>query len=184
EIALRQGARRLVPALPELDHLQHLLGDAAPPAAERAEHGADPRGASHLDGLGHAQALERARDLERAREPPPDDRVGAQAGDCLTIERHASLVRASEAGDDVEERCLAGAVRTDDEQQLPARDLEADAVERSQTAEALGDRIDFKKGGHGDFLAMPDIDARLRSVAPSPHKPCGNSMTQRIMTEL
>ena len=50
------------------------------------------------------------------------------------VERHAST-RADEAGDRVDERCLAGAVGPDQADELALTDLEADLAQRVDTME-------------------------------------------------
>ena len=64
------------------------------------------------------------------------------AGVCeqrLAVELELAVVRRVEAGDDVERRRLAGAVRPDQARDLPRLDVERDAVEGDDAPEAQGD---------------------------------------------
>jgi hypothetical protein len=48
------------------------------------------------------------------------------------------IAPASGAGDDVDQGGLAGAVRSDETDDLARREIEADVVQRDEAAEALG----------------------------------------------
>ena len=72
--------------------------------------------------------------------------VGREPGDVDALEEDAALVRRIDAVDDVEQRGLAGAVGPDDGEQLAAVDLEADAVDGHQAAEALGHVLEDEEG--------------------------------------
>ena len=90
------------------------------------------------------------RDRERRDEPEvlvhhPDPRVERVAGrrelDRLAVEQDLALVRPVEAGEDVRERALAGAVLAEQRVHLADRDLEVDAVVRDDAGEALRDPV-------------------------------------------
>ena len=61
--------------------------------------------------------------------------------------------RAQHAGQAIEERALAGAVRSDDGADLAALDLEIDVVERGQAAEADGQALGAQDSDRGSFPA-------------------------------
>src|SRR5262249_34410456 len=101
-----------------------------------------------------------------------------------------------ETRDHVEERSLAGAVRADDRDDAPFRDVDPYAVDRGDAAEALGDAL-YRKldGGSADLLrAGHEIHAArshavgapgrypqrmpLRRVRPANFLPCPDSPTE------
>ena len=73
--------------------------------------------------------------------------VGAQAGDVVAVEEDPAGVERLEAGDQVEQRRLAGAVRTDDAEDLALVDVEGDVGVGGQAAVALGDAFDVEQDG-------------------------------------
>src|SRR5258707_2999305 len=102
------------------------LHDALPISVEAAdphvvERGEPGEGPDELEGAGHA-----------ARAEP----VWRQPGHIAALEPDAPAIGAQGAGDQVEERGLAGAVRPHDAEQLAGLDREADVVDREDAAEA------------------------------------------------
>ena len=77
--------------------------------------------------------------LERARHAEPGDRVRRQVRDRLPDERDRSGVGDVEAGNHVDQRRLARAVRSDQSDDLALAHGEIDAVERPHAAELLDD---------------------------------------------
>ena len=63
--------------------------------------------------LAHRQAAEQPRHLERAHQPAPRDLVHREAADALAGELHLAGVGRVDAGDEIDQRGLAGAVGTD-----------------------------------------------------------------------
>ena len=96
-------------------------------AGERADH--------HV--LRHREARERLQDLERAGDAEVAEPIGSQTGHVGSGEAHRPGVRPDEAGDEIEERRLAGAVRPDQADDLPPADLERHVAIRVHAAEAL-----------------------------------------------
>ena len=82
-------------------------------------------------------------------------RSGASAVDALAGEGDAAGIGREGAGDQVEQRGLAGAVRADHREDRALRHLEADAVDRDQAAEALADIVDGKQRAHFGFSVSP-----------------------------
>ena len=74
----------------------------------------------HQQVLERAEAGEDADLLERARHAEPRHAVGRRAGEVVAAEEHAPAVGGEIAGDAVEERGLARAVRADQAHQLAA----------------------------------------------------------------
>ena len=149
-----QPARVGVGAIAEADRLQRALRRRAC----GAHVGRVVEGADH-DVLDRCHAGERPELLERARDPEVADLVGTEGGDVVAVEGDPAGVRPLEAGDQIEERGLAGAVRPDDADQLARRHREGDAPVGHDAAEALGDVRD----GEQAHRALPACPARVRS---------------------
>jgi hypothetical protein len=96
--------------------------------------------------LAHRRALHQADVLEGAADPQRGPLVHRQGGDVLALEQHAARGRLVEAGDHVERRRLAGAVRADDADDLPLAELDADVARRLDAAEADGEAPGLKHG--------------------------------------
>ena len=90
-----------------------------------------------LEVLGHVEVVEELDGLPRPAEAEPGPLVGREAGDVPVGEPDAADGR-GEAGERVDERRLARAVRSDQPHQLAGLDREVHVVERSQAA--VGDR--------------------------------------------
>ena len=138
----------------------------------RMQHGADrPRlGARMLadeDVLQYRHVAEEAQVLERARDPALDDEVRRQTGDVLAEEQDVPAVGRVHAGDQVEERRLAGAVRADQGDDAAGLDAEVHVLDRGDAAEGLEQLLDLEhrrsglelaRGGH----AQIDVDGPAR----------------------
>src|SRR6202022_4104995 len=83
------------------------------------------------------QSRKDAGDLEGASDSTACDHVRWLAGDVSAREDDAPGVRLQTAGDEVEERRLAGAVGPDDGVPVRPSHLQADGLDRLQTAERL-----------------------------------------------
>ena len=81
-------------------------------------------------------------DLEGAGNASPTDRVRGKTCDVLALEADRSGRRAQVAGNQIERRALARAVRADQAQNFTLADFEGDLVDRQETAEALGQPLD------------------------------------------
>src|SRR4051794_40326289 len=77
--------------------------------------------------------------LEGAANAARGDALGREALDRIALEADAAGGDRRAAGDRIEERRLAGAVRADQRADLARGDLERDAVDRLQPAEAHGE---------------------------------------------
>jgi hypothetical protein len=71
--------------------------------------------------------------------------MGGQTVDSRSVEPDVAVRRPLQPRDDLHESALAGPVRTDDGDDVAVVDPERHAVDGRETAEALGDRIDFEK---------------------------------------
>jgi hypothetical protein len=139
----RRAARRRAPArLPgqrgALHHAQHVL-----------EHG-------HL--------LEQPQVLERARDAAQRGAARIDAGERLAAQLDRAGVGREVAGDQVEQRGLAGAVRTDQRGDDAGRQVEVDVVRRDHAAEALVDAREAKDGSGRSQLSPIPPPERGRSV--------------------
>ena len=128
----REAAGESVGAVGELDVVERLQRlTAAAPLRERAH----ARVRADEEVLEDGHVLEEDDVLERARDAEPDDAVRRRASQVLAVEHDASLVRAVEARDEVEERCLARAVRADQPADLPGVELQRHVGEGEDAAE-------------------------------------------------
>ena len=84
-------------------------------------------------------ALEDLQVLEGARQAARRELVGRQAGHVLAVEVDRAAARRVDAGDDVEQRGLAGAVRADDREDLAGVDGEAHAIDGFHAAKGDAD---------------------------------------------
>jgi hypothetical protein len=125
------------------DALEELVGDLsrvvarlgpAAPHLERDEHV-----------LARGEAAERFEALERARDAEPRPPVGPAPGDIGAVEPHATTAGRLQAGDDVEERRLAGAVRPDEPGHASFGDRERRVVDRQQAAELHRYLVDLEQ---------------------------------------
>jgi hypothetical protein len=71
--------------------------------------------------------------------------IRAKAGDIFRAERNRPACRLFFAGDDVEQRGLAGAVRSDQPQNLAFRHAERHVLEGDDAAEDLSDALSLEK---------------------------------------
>ena len=117
-----------------------------------------------------AERRKRPHDLEGAADAAPADAVGRQAVDALAGEGDRSGVGREHAGDHVEQRGLAGAVRPDDRENAALGHLEADPVDRDQAAEPLAHAIDRQQRAHFFRSARP---IRLQTHG---HTPSGSAV--------
>jgi len=92
--------------------------------------------------LQHRQLAEEAQVLEGACDAQSRHLEGGACGDILTLELDCAAARAVNAGDDVKERCLAGAVRADHAMDLTLAHLERHCAQRRQASELLTDLLD------------------------------------------
>src|SRR6187455_186834 len=92
--------------------------------------------------LGCAHAEEDLQVLERAREAARGQQMRRQARDVVVAQRDASTRGRIDAGHDIEQRGLAGAVRPDDGEDLGRLNRKRHARDRGNAAERNGDVAD------------------------------------------
>ncbi len=198
DVAVRQGAGLPAREMCEPDALERAVdffGDAAVArgGAERMQEALlglrrDPQV------LGNAQPRKHALDLQRALDAEPADVVRLETGDVAPGKEDASVVGREQAGDEIEQGGLAGAVRADDGVQPSARERVAQVVDRDEAAEALGETLDAQdRLAHGStctlvLMGIPDSPRGSRSVTAasqsrhSPTSPLGAKITTRMAT--
>src|SRR5690606_22437581 len=103
----------------------------------------------------HREREERAHNLEGTADATLADNVGWEPVDALAGKRDRPCVGRKDAGDHVEQGGLAGAVRADDGEDFAPLHVEADAIDRKQTAEALGRTVDGQERAHDPRSLMP-----------------------------
>src|SRR5215510_2224510 len=86
------------------------------------------------DVVEHAHMVEQGEVLEGASDAERGSRIAGQRGDVAALIEQRAFARPVAAGDAVDDRGLAGAVRPDDGEQLAALHAEADIGERTYTA--------------------------------------------------
>ena len=126
--------------------LQQVAGvvvEFAAPTPAVAEHAAGG------DVLQHRQRRQHANDLKRAGNAAGRDLACRRSRNVLAVEQDRACSRLQRAGDHVQHRGLARAVRTDQSQHLVLRKLERHIVHGNETAEALGHALDAQRRGAG-----------------------------------
>ncbi len=127
-----------------------LLAERAvlPRQADRAKVAVADAEDGEVDAVLDAQAEEHPRLLVRAGEPEPRALAGRRRRDVAAEELDRPGRRGQVAGDDVEERRLARAVRPEDRPPLAVCDVEVDVVHGEEAAEAPADPPQAE-GRHG-----------------------------------
>ena len=82
--------------------------------------------------------------LERARDAEAERRVDRHAGEVRAVEQDPARRSAEEAGDEVDGRALARAVRADEAEDLAFRDGEVEAVDGADAAEVPGRGLELE----------------------------------------
>src|SRR5439155_11756708 len=95
--------------------------------------------------LERAEAREDAHLLERAPDPQARHAMWRGVGQVAAAEQHATAVGRKVAGDAVEERGLARAVRADEAHQLARLDDEIDLIDGRDAEEALDEAADLQQ---------------------------------------
>ena len=126
----------------------------------------------------HGKPVEQVDDLEAARNPGLDPFVHGRGGDVVALEQDLAAVGLEMRADQIDERCLAGAVRADQRKELALVDDEVHAVAGAGLAELLA-KIDRLKKDHEDFSFGRSLAA---SAEIAPTMPVGSSMTSSTRT--
>ena len=97
--------------------------------------------------------------------------LGREAGDVAAVEPDRAGVGPVEPGDEIEQRRLAGAVRADDADELALGDVEIDAIDGGQAAEAPRQPAQ-----------RMHATVRLLRHQTVPSRPCGRNRTSSSST--
>ena len=125
---------------------QRRLGDAALRAlVDQAE---AARRVGDADVVGHAQVRHQRQLLEDAGDAGVDGILRMREAPLVALQHDAALVGLHDAGHDLDQRRLAGAVLAEQRMDAAAGAGKARALERAHAAIALGDVDQFKNGLH------------------------------------
>jgi hypothetical protein len=147
--AVREEARFLVGMVQEADRAEDgrcLVLVQAGDVLEQAPAAAAMRDVRRLHVLEDGEAREDVGALEGATHAEPAEIVRRDAGDVAVLEDHLARVGPEMAGDEVEERRLARAVRPDDRADRARRHREAHPAHRQEAVEALREATHVKHG--------------------------------------
>ena len=129
-------------------------------------------GGGDLDVLAHGQGEEGPRYLERAIDPGMDQPVRGQPADRAAVETDRAAVRPVKPGNDIDARGLAGAIRSDQAEDLAGSHRKVQAVERAKAAEAFHYTVDGQKRravrGHRRPSVAATRRGRSAGTAPGP----------------
>ena len=117
----------------------------------------------------HRQPGEQAGDLERARHPERGAPVARPAGDVRPNSSTCPDVGGKDSGDEIEQRGLAGAVRSDDGLAVARHDLQRDAAHGVQAAEAFRQSSELQNGvDRSEARHSFTLDSPLDEKGPGP----------------
>src|SRR6185437_7110853 len=139
EVERRAGARNRVALL---------VAEARAPQDDRWQRGREQRVQPDEHVLDQAHLTEHADVLERARKPERGPRVNGAARHVLAREHDLSRARRDQAGDQVEQRRIAGAVRPDHRVDAATFHAKIDSVDGGQPGEATGEAGQFQQRAH------------------------------------
>src|SRR5690349_1297778 len=159
-----------------LDRL--LFFQRAPVSQHRPDHA---RARAHMTADHHVfergQIGEKTDVLERARDSRSRDLIGPEALEPFAVEDESAVVRRGHAGEHVEERRLAGAVRADQAVDRALLERKRDLAQRLQAAKALADAGRLQQGAHEPTLSGP-LTVSSRFLTAEGSRPAGRkSMT-------
>src|SRR5207237_6244203 len=103
-----------------------------------------PERRRHRDVLDRREMRERPRNLVGARDTEAGDLVRAVVGQSAWTQVDRPAIGLVVAADDVDQRRLAGAIRSDEADDLTGRDAQADATEGLDASERLPDLAAFQ----------------------------------------
>ena len=195
--AVGEAAGRLLAQIFEFEKLDQLLDPGAvrrllalrqPPIDKgRQDPGAHPHMAAEHDVVEHGHAGKQRDVLKRAGDAERGDAGRPGAGHVPAFEPDRAGVGLVEAADDVEQRGLAGAVRSDDRRQAAAAHRERDVLDRAHAAKMLGhaadgeQRVPVHRGRIAAHIARHG--AACISSARPPNHPCRAIMAVMMLTQ-
>src|SRR5262249_40784284 len=173
------------------DFLDHggIGADEPPPLRARTQ----PFRDREHDGLEWGEVEKQLVDWNGTREPALHPLVGFERGDVLSFEQDASGRGPQHAGEQIDDRCLAGPVRSDQRVSRTLFDRERDAGDRGNAAEMLLQSYGFEGDGHGLSLpapggtgtgAAPGANRRVTRSASTRTPPVHSPMRSRPMSTI
>jgi hypothetical protein len=114
-------------------------------------------GGGDLHVLPHRQRQEGFRRLEGAVDAEARQTVHRCGADRSALEHHAAAVRRIQAGDDVDAGRLARTIGTDKAEHLAWRQLEADAIQCAEAAEAFHQLVDAQQRARARGHERPSL---------------------------
>ena len=156
----------------DADEVQQIHGP--PLLGRRARAAQDPAEPALVALGGDEQVLqdgethEQARELEGAPDAEVEHAVGRSVGDLVAAIAHGALLDALIAGDDIEERRLAGSVGADQAVDLALVDLQVTLRQGRDAAVVLADALDLDEVRHRAAPATPPGTWPSRSPGTAP----------------
>jgi len=148
-LSAREVAGELVLEVREADELENLLRFLAkisflflhpPPREQRSEHQlADLSGRYDHQVFEYCHPIELVRNLKGSDDSAVEQPMGGKAGDIVSVEDDVTGVWFRETCNNIEQRGLAGTVRSDETGDASGRNGEAAAVDRSKPSETFHD---------------------------------------------
>src|SRR5688572_4452708 len=180
-IAVREAAGGVIGARADADVVEQFQGalfdgffflEGLAIAQDRAQHpGMGARVAPDHYVLERRQVHEQADVLERAADAGGGDLVRLEAGEAAAVEAEAAAVGLVDAGEHVEQRGLARAVRADEAVDLTFANRERDLTQRLDAAEAFRNAIPRKEVYVTQAQAARSSSSRFRTAEGS--RPAG-----------
>ena len=132
----------------------------------------EPEVRADRDVLAHGKTGEGLHDLEGSHEAECGDALRRHAGDVASLEEDAASIGHEEAGDEIEEGGLAGAVRADKGGDAALGEREAHLGHGGQAAEAARDPFERQH-----YAVLPTRRRELKRARPK--RPFGMNMIMR-----
>ena len=151
------------------------IGAGRPPPAGCA---APALGHGDIDRLDGREPREELIDLEGPGEAAAHAAVARRGGDVLAVEDDAAAARLEQAGEQIDERRLAGAVRADQRVTGSALETQRDAARRDDAAETLVE-IDGFEGDRHDAPRFANARAACRRKPAKRSRPTSTMATRR-----
>jgi len=157
----------------------------------RLQHAEEPAIARMLaddDVLQRVQMRHQPHILEGTGDAVIDPTARRHVGDVLAVDMDRSAIDRIDAGNEIEHRSLAGAVRSDQGRARAAADFESEIVDHGKAAELLGDVSELQdvRRAHAAPRFCADLpngsrqSNRRRSIPPV-ISPCGRSAISTMM---
>src|SRR5207248_3105052 len=172
---LARGPGRLGRQANELEQLARFLTMQRAAGAEQVPLLAFVRNQRHLHVLEYGEPGIDVDALEGAGDAQAHDLLRRQADQVAALERHGALVGPQMAGDEIEERRLAGAIGTDDGVVLACFQLEGDVARGDEAGKRLPQPVDMEHRAH----ARPQRSL-MRATRPISPSGSTSTMTSKI----